>query len=284
MAHFGAHMSTAGGFDRAARHAHSIGADAMQVFTRNPRGGKARALTDAELARLAQARAAGLDIVCHAPYTINLASGDPDVRAFGVRTLAEDLRRMTQLGARALVVHSGAHTGAGVEAGCERLLQSLEVLLPQVAPGTRLLLESMSGQGSELGSTLEGLAGILDHFDHSPALGICLDTCHLFAAGYDVRDWAAFKTQFTALLPWSVVGCIHMNDSKTPLASHRDRHERLGAGAIGWQAFYDIVRAECQTALPLILETPNDLSGWQEELRALRASLDRASAFQNPSS
>ncbi|MEE0207161.1 MAG: deoxyribonuclease IV, partial [Peptococcaceae bacterium] len=135
------------------------------------------------------------------------------------------------------------------------------------------LLETMSGSGSELGASLEALAHILAHFDHSPALGLCLDTCHLFSAGYDVRNWRAFKFQFTAQIPWQAVGCIHLNDSKTPFASNKDRHERLGEGSLGWQTFYDIVRAEAASELPLIMETPNDLSGWQEEIRALRAVL-----------
>lgn len=276
MLKLGAHMSTGKGFDRAADDALSIAADAMQVFTRNPRGGRARALKDSELARLAQRRAQGLAIVCHAPYTINLASGKDDVRDFGCRTIAEDLQRMQALGADALVVHSGAHTGAGREAGLSRLTESLEQLLPQVAPGTRILLETMSGQGTELGANLDDLAQVLEHFGHSPALGLCLDTCHLFAAGYDVRDWQHFKTQFTARIPWRAVGCIHMNDSKTPFASHKDRHERLGLGSLGWPAFQTIVRAEADTQLPLIMETPNDLTGWQEEIAVLRATLNDA--------
>lgn len=273
MIHLGAHMSTGKGFDRAARDARAIGADAMQVFTRNPRGGKARILRENELAQLAREREQGLVIVCHAPYTVNLASAHDDVRAFGQQIIAEDLQRMQKLGARTLVVHSGAHTGAGEETGLARLIQSLELLLPSVPAGSRILLETMSGSGSELGASIEELARILAHFHHSPALGLCLDTCHLFSAGYDVRNWRAFKAQFTAQIPWQAVGCIHLNDSKTPFASNKDRHERLGAGSLGWQTFYDIVRAEAASELPLIMETPNDLSGWQEEIRALRAVL-----------
>lgn len=271
--HLGAHMTTGKGFDRAAADAESIGADAMQVFTRNPRGGKARTLKEKELARLADYREKNLVVVCHAPYTINLASSNAEVRDFGLRTIGEDLVRMQMLGAKGLVVHSGAHTGAGKEEGLERLIQSLEVLLPQVTVGTRILLETMSGSGSELGTSIEELAQVLGHFDFVPTLGICLDTCHLFAAGYDVRDWPAFKAQFTAQIPWESVGCIHMNDSKTSYASHKDRHERLGEGSIGWQAFYDIVRAEAESDLPIIMETPNELPGWQAEIAALRAAL-----------
>lgn len=274
MLFLGAHMTTGKGFDKAAEDALSIGGDAMQVFTRNPRGGKARVLNEKELTRLEELRTQGLTIVCHAPYTVNLASNKDDVRDFGIRTIAEDLVRMRALGAEALVVHSGAHTGAGREKGLSRLKASLEVLLPQVTPGTRILLETMSGQGTELGSSLEELCSVLDTFGYAPALGLCLDTCHLFAAGYDVRDWQRFKALFTAHIPWQTVGCIHMNDSKTAFASHKDRHEQLGAGEIGWQAFYDIVRAERDSALPLIMETPNALAGWQQEISALRTVLN----------
>lgn len=274
MLHLGAHMSTGKGFDKAAADAQSIGADAMQVFTRNPRGGKARVLKEKELEKLAEYRNQGLVVVCHAPYTINLASSSDDVRDFGKRTIAEDLQRMQQLGASGLVVHSGAHTGAGKEAGLARLIASLEVLLPQAAPGTRILLETMSGSGSELGSTLEELQQVFTYFDHSPALGVCLDTCHLFAAGYDIRDWPAFKAQFETFLPWSVVGCIHMNDSKTAFSSHKDRHEKLGQGSIGWDAFKAIVQMEAETQLPIIMETPNVLTGWAEEIAVLRNTLN----------
>lgn len=274
MLHLGAHMTTGKGFDRAAKDARSIQADAMQVFTRNPRGGKARALTEKELQKLAEYRDSGLCVVCHAPYTINLASSSDDVREFGQRTIAEDLQRMQLLGASGLVVHSGAHTGAGKAVGLERLIASLDLLLPQVADGTRILLETMSGSGSELGSNLEELQQVLKAFDYSPALGVCLDTCHLFAAGYDVCDWVTFKARFEAYLPWEAVGCIHMNDSKTPFASHKDRHEKLGEGSIGWPAFKQIVQIEADSDLPIIMETPNELSGWAAEIAELRECLN----------
>ena len=277
MCYIGAHMSTGKGFDKAAEVARSIGATAMQVFTRNPRGGSARALKERELERLAGFREAGLAVVCHSPYTVNLASGREDVRQFGIETVTADLVRMQALGADGLVVHSGAHIGAGEAAGLARLCESLEVILPAVPAGSRILLETMSGSGSELGSRLEGLAEVWAHFGRTPALGLCLDTCHLFAAGYDVRDWAAFKTAFMAHLPWQIVGCIHMNDSKTPFASHKDRHERLGEGMIGWPAFETIVRAEAASGIPLIMETPNGLDGWAAEIARLRAVLDEES-------
>ena len=273
MVTIGAHMSTGKGFDKAAANAQSIGATAMQVFTRNPRGSKARDLKEKELARLAAIRSEGLKIVCHAPYTINLASSTDEVREFAIGIIAEDLQRIQQLGAIELVVHSGAHTGAGKEKGLERLIQGLETLVPLVPKGHRILLETMSGSGSELGSTIEEMAQVMAHFDYSEQLGICLDTCHLYAAGYDVRNWQGFKAQFTEKIPWRMVGCIHMNDSKTPQGSHKDRHERLGEGTIGWEGFFNIVRTEASTTLPLVMETPNELSGWEAEIAQLRKAL-----------
>lgn len=273
MVAIGAHLSTAKGFDKAALDAEGIGADAMQVFTRNPRGGKARALGEKELANVQAFCGNGMKIVCHAPYTINLASSKEDVRDFGVRTLAEDLKRMDRLGAECLVVHSGAHTGAGKKQGLERLVDSLEKLVTEVPKGRRILLETMSGSGTELGSTLEELAEVFQRLGQPETLGLCLDTCHLFAAGYDVRDWRQFKEQFCTYFSWQVVGCIHMNDSKTPFFSHKDRHERLGQGTLGWETFTAIVQEERARALPLIMETPNDLAGWAKEIAELRKVL-----------
>ena len=270
MVALGAHMTTSKGFDKAGEVARSIDADAMQVFTRNPRGGRARVLKEKELANLAVLCNSGFKIIAHAPYTVNLASSKEDVRDFGVRTISEDLQRIDLLHAEALVVHSGAHTGAGREKGLARLIESLEVLLPQVPAGCRILLETMSGQGTELGSTLEELERILKHFGFAPGLGVCLDSCHLFAAGYDVCDWQSFKAQFTAKMPWQVVGCIHLNDSKTERASHKDRHEKLGCGCIGWDGLSRIVLAEKNNMFPIIMETPNELFGWADEIARLK--------------
>lgn len=269
----GAHMTTAKGFDKAGEDARRIGADAMQVFTRNPRGGRARALKDKELERLRALCDDGLKVIAHAPYTVNLASAKEDVRDFAVRTIGEDLQRIVLIGANGLVVHSGAHTGAGKEKGLQRLIESLEVLLPQVPTGHRILLETMSGQGTELGTSFDELAQVLSYFDFDPALGICLDSCHLFAAGYDVRDWQGVKAQFTAKIPWQVIGCIHLNDSKTECASHKDRHEKLGDGCIGWEGLSNIVLAEKNNTFPIIMETPNELFGWADEIARLKEVL-----------
>ncbi len=271
----GAHMTIGKGFDRAGMDALSIGATAMQVFTRNPRGGRARILKEDEIIRLQEVRKKGLAaIVCHAPYTMNLASSNEEVRQFGIDTLKEDALRAGRLGACGLVLHTGAHTGAGIEEGLARVMKGLEEILPVMPKGTRLLLEMMSGSGSELGSRIEEIKKILTYFNAPERLGVCLDTCHLHSAGYDMQAWAQFKEQWCMDLPWSVIGCLHMNDSKTPFESHKDRHERLGEGSIGWQAFETIVQDEAMNGIPIIMETPNELEGWQNEIAHLRAILD----------
>lgn len=273
MSVLGAHMTTAKGFDKAVENAKSINANAMQVFTRNPRGGCARIIKDAEIERLKALCNNDFEIIAHAPYTVNLASSKADVRDFGVRTIIEDLSRIELLGAKKLVVHSGAHTGAGKEKGLARLIESLEKILPRVSEGSSVLLETMSGQGTELGTSIEELEGVLKYFNMPQSLGICLDSCHLFAAGYDVRDWQGFKATFSAHLPWEVVGCLHLNDSKMPLFSHKDRHEKLGRGCIGWEGVLGIVLAEKDNRFPIIMETPNELSGWADEIARLKEAL-----------
>ncbi len=273
MLSIGPHMSIGKGYDRAIKDALTIGASTMQVFTRNPRGGKARQVPDDEFER---ARTLAHDnnfgpIVLHAPYTINLASSRDDVREFGHDTIREDFSRVTALNATGLVVHAGAHTGAGESVGERRLRYELERLLPHVPAGSRLLIETMSGSGSELGHTLDALAQLLRDIDAPEALGICLDTCHLFAAGYDIRDWATTRRIIHDTIDWTWIGACHLNDSKTPLASNRDRHDVLGSGHIGWNAFGAMMRDPDIQKLPLILETPQpDLAGWGKEISELR--------------
>lgn len=267
MLKIGCHLSTAKGLDKAVGDAARINATAMQLFTRNPRGGKSRVIKEKETAAVVHS---GLNVVLHAPYTINLASSKEDVREFGVRTIIEDVSRMDFFVATQMVVHSGAHTGSGDAAGLGRLIESLEIILPHIPHDKRLLLEGMSGQGSELGKTVEELATVLAHFNWDARLGVCLDTCHLFAAGYDVRDWASFKEGFTQHIPWGKVGCIHLNDSKIELGSHKDRHECWGCGHLGWTTAENVVRAEIESGIPLILETPNELAGYAAEIEHLR--------------
>lgn len=267
----GAHMSVAKGLNKALDHALSINADTMQIFTRNPRGGKAKALDLAEV-ELFKKRVQEHNFgpwVAHAPYTVNLASAKDDVREFGVQTLKEDLRRVDALGGKLLVVHSGAHTGAGREQGLARLIEALREILAEAPQEVSLLLEMMSASGSELGSTFAEISQVLETLN-AANLGVCLDTAHLFAAGYDVRDWDNVWQKVTQNFGAERVKAIHLNDSLVDLGAHKDRHARLGEGMIGLEAFKNIVTHPSTKELPLILETPNELDGWQKEIEVLR--------------
>lgn len=267
----GAHMSVAKGLNKALDHALSINADTMQIFTRNPRGGKAKALDLAEV-ELFKKRVQEYNFgpwVAHAPYTVNLASAKDDVREFGVQTLKEDLRRVDAWGGKLLVVHSGAHTGAGREQGLARLIETLREILAEAPQEVSLLLEMMSASGSELGSTFAEISQVLETLN-AANLGVCLDTAHLFAAGYDVRDWDNVWQKVTQNFGAERVKAIHLNDSLVDLGAHKDRHARLGEGMIGLEAFKNIVTHPSTKELPLILETPNELDGWQKEIEVLR--------------
>ena len=267
----GAHMTIGKGVNKALDDALSIGADTMQIFTRNPRGGKAKELSEEEI-KLFRTRVEELNFgpwVAHAPYTVNLASVKTEVREFGIRTLKEDLKRVDFLGGQYLVVHSGAHTGQGTAKGLELLAEALEEILAQSPPTVSILLEGMSGSGSELGAKLEQLKWVLGKLD-KPNLGVCLDTAHLFAAGYDVCRWDELWQRIEEIIGAEYIKAMHINDSAADLASHKDRHASLGEGMIGLQAFQKIVSHEKVRQLPLILETPSELAGWKKEIELLR--------------
>lgn len=268
----GAHMSVAKGINTALSHALSINADTMQIFTRNPRGGKAKEINLSEAEQF-KSKVNELNFgpwVAHAPYTVNLASAKEDIRLFGIQTIKEDLQRVDSWGGHFLVVHSGAHTGQGTKKGLELLEKALLEIVAETPQGVKILLEGMSGSGSELGTSLEDLAQVLDRVA-SANLGVCLDTAHLFAAGYDVRDWDNVWEQVAKTIGAKSVGVLHMNDSLVGLAAHKDRHAQLGAGMIGLEAFRRIITNESVRDLPIILETPNELDGWQREIEFLRA-------------
>ena len=267
----GAHMTIGKGVNKALDDALSIGADTMQIFTRNPRGGKAKELSEEEI-KLFRTRVEELNFgpwVAHAPYTVNLASVKTEVREFGIHTLKEDLKRVELLGGQYLVVHSGAHTGQGTEKGLELLAEALEKILSPSSPKVSILLEGMSGSGSELGAKLEQLQWVIAELN-KPNLGVCLDTAHLFGAGYDVRRWEELWQRIEEIIGAEYIKAMHINDSAADLASHKDRHASLGEGMIGLQAFQKIVSHEKVRQLPLILETPSELAGWKKEIELLR--------------
>ena len=269
----GCHLSTAAGYAAMANDAVSIGATTFAFFTRNPRGGNVRALDDADLAAflatLEEHRIGPL--VAHAPYTYNLCSSKPETVEFARRAMREDLARMELLPGHLYNLHPGAHVKQGADVGVRLICEGLnEVLEPGQA--TTVLLETMAGKGSEVGRSFEELACIIDGVAHDELLGVCLDTCHVADAGYDiVHDLDGVLDEFDRVIGLGRLRALHLNDSKNPLGSHKDRHERIGAGALGLETFRAVVTNPRLKGLPMVLETPQTgLDGWGAEIALLR--------------
>lgn len=274
----GCHLSSSGGFLAMGERALSIGATTFAYFTRNPRGGNAKAADPADAAALRELMATHAfgPLVAHAPYTMNLCSAKPEVRDFARRAMAADLETLELLPGSYYNFHPGSHTGQGAEAGIGEVAEGLNATL---VPGqaTCVLLETMAGKGSEVGRTFEELAAILDRVNHDELMGVCLDTCHVSDAGYDVAaSLGAVLDEFDRVLGLGRLRALHLNDSKNPVGAHKDRHERLGLGHLGLACFAAIVRDERTRHLPMILETPNELPGYAAEIRALRSLADGA--------
>jgi len=262
----GAHLSISQGLDKAIEQAQEVGANTFAYFTRNPRGGAARTIPPEEGERF-RALSREFDVrltVGHLPYTVNPAARDPRIAQFARMVLREDLGRASAFGGEYLNFHPGSHQGDGPEAGLDRLCATLADVLSAPTGDAMLLLETMSGQGSEIGCTFAQIREVLRRMD-DPRLGVCLDSCHLFAAGYDLRTPEGVEQMVGELE--DVVGlghvrAMHLNDSKQPLGSHRDRHEKLGQGHLGRDGIQAVLRNEFLRTLPLILETPVD--DWRE--------------------
>ncbi len=257
----GAHCSIAGGHDKAIYLGSKLGCEVVQVFTRNNMQWSAPPLQAEVARRYRQAkRETGIGTVFgHAGYLINLASTDSGNLGRSREALLDELQRCSLLGLPFLVLHPGAHLGAGEDAGLDRILESLDWVFSRYEGRTKIALEVTCGQGTVLGGRLEHLAYLARHSEHAKRLAICLDTCHLFAAGYDLKSPEAidrFVKEFKRHLPWSRVVCIHLNDSNGDLGSHLDRHELLGKGKIGWSCFRTIVNHPAFACIPLCLETP----------------------------
>lgn len=270
--YIGCHLSSARGFAAMGRDALSIGANTFQFFTRNPRGGRAKAIDPADVTaflELAQANQFGV-LVAHAPYTLNACAAEERIQAFARMCMEEDLARMEYLPQNYYNFHPGSHVGQGAETGIAKTAALLNELLSP-AQTTTVLLETMSGQGSEIGGTFEELAAIMDRVELPSHVGVCLDTCHVFAAGYNVKDDldGVLKT-FDRVIGLDRLKALHLNDSMQPLGSHRDRHACIGEGAIGLAALQRLVSHPALKDLPFILETPNELPGYAQEIRLLR--------------
>ena len=268
----GCHLSSSKGFLHMGEEAVSIGANTFQFFTRNPRGGAAKALDEGDIAAYREfAKAHGIGpIIAHAPYTLNACAADEGLRKFARETMEDDLRRMAYLPGNFYNFHPGSHVKQGMETGIRLIAETLNAVLP-AAGETTVLLETMAGKGSEVGGHFEELAAIIAQVEHKEKLGVCLDTCHVFDGGYDiVTALDDVLGEFDKIIGISKLRAIHLNDSLNPLGSHKDRHACLGAGHIGLDALMGVVRHPALQGLSIALETPNDLAGYGREIALVR--------------
>ena len=272
MLTIGCHLSASEGFLAMGKTALSIGANTFQFFTRNPRGSKAKAIDpDDAAAFLALAQANGFGrLVAHAPYTINPCSKTERTREFARMTLADDLKRMEYLPGNYYNFYPGSHTEQGMEVGISQIAETLNAIL-KPEQHTTVLLETMSGKGSEVGGRFEELREILDRVALNTQMGVCMDTCHISDAGYDIAgDIDGVLTEFDRVIGLERLKAVHINDSMNPLGAHKDRHARIGEGYLGEAAFGRIINHPALRDLPFILETPNDLAGYAREIGRLK--------------
>ena len=272
MLTIGCHLSASEGFLAMGKTALSIGANTFQFFTRNPRGSKAKAIDpDDAAAFLALAQANGFGrLVAHAPYTINPCSKTERTREFARMRLADDLKRMEYLPGNYYNFHPGSHTEQGMEVGISQIAETLNAIL-KPEQHTTVLLETMSGKGSEVGGRFEELREILDRVALNTQMGVCMDTCHISDAGYDIAgDIDGVLTEFDRVIGLERLKAVHINDSMNPLGAHKDRHARIGEGYLGEAAFGRIINHPALRDLPFILETPNDLAGYAREIGRLK--------------
>ena len=274
MFYIGSHISSAKGYEAMGKQALKLGAGTFAFFTRNPRGGSAKAIDPADVERFQDiARESEFGkIVAHAPYTLNACSDKADTRRFAGETFRDDLKRMEYTPGNYYNFHPGSHVGQGAEEGIRLISEMLNASLSRDMT-TTVLLETMAGKGSEVGRSFEELKEILDRTELSEKLGVCLDTCHVWDAGYDiVGDLDGILTEFDKVIGLNRLKAIHLNDSLNDRGSHKDRHARIGEGHIGWEAFTRIINHPALRELPFILETPNDDAGWTDEIARLRAA------------
>ena len=272
----GTHMSVAKGLEEAAKNTVWMNANTMQIFSRNPRGSTYKTYSEKEVdafLRIRKEHEFG-PILAHAPYTMNLASAKPEVYEFACTVIREDIKRMDELSIENIVFHPGSHTGIGVKAGIENIINGLNQAITGEENIT-ILLESMSGKGTEIGSTFEELKAIRDGVTHKEKIGICLDTCHVFAAGYDiVNELDEVLEKFDDILGLELLRAIHLNDSMMPFASKKDRHATIGDGEIGFDALLHVLTHEKLRHLPFYLETPLDDAGHKEEIAKIRKNIE----------
>ncbi|MBR5302996.1 MAG: deoxyribonuclease IV [Clostridia bacterium] len=274
MLNIGCHLSCSNGYLAMGRQAVALGANTFQFFTRNPRGGSVKPFDGADAEALnAFMKANGFaPVLAHAPYTLNAAAADARVREFAYRTMREDLERLRHIPGAMLNFHPGSHVKQGIDVGVALIAQMLDEVYTSELP-TQVLLETMAGKGSEVGRSFEELRAIMDASKAGGRLGVCLDTCHVFDGGYDIVDHLDdVLEQFDRIVGLNRLKAIHLNDSKNPMGSHKDRHEKIGQGSIGLQAMTRIINHPALRELPFYLETPNELDGYAAEIALLRGA------------
>jgi deoxyribonuclease-4 len=279
MTYLGAHLSSSGGFYKMGKAALAIGANTLQCFVRNPRGAKAKAINPTDLGKLRELMAENSfgPIVAHAPYIMNPCSKDEGIRALAAEMMAGDLELLEHLPGNYYNFHPGSHTGQGVETGCRQIADMLTAVV-KPEQKTVVLLETMAGKGSEIGGRFEELRTILDLAQcPQDRLGVCLDTCHVSDAGYDItNDLDGVLAEFDRVIGLSRLLAIHVNDSMNPLGARKDRHALIGQGAIGTEAIVRVLTHPALRRLPFVLETPTDDAGHGEEIAMLRERLGEA--------
>lgn len=272
MFYIGNHVSAANGFEAMGRKASELGGNTFAFFTRNPRGGKAKELDLKDIESLItwlKEHQFG-KIVAHAPYTMNLCSAKEDIRTFSKEMLIDDLKRMEYLPGNFYNFHPGSHTGQGTEQGILQISDALNEALWSDCQ-TTILLETMAGKGSEIGGSFEELQSIIERIEYKEKVGVCLDTCHIWDGGYDiVNHLDEVLEEFDRIIGLDKLYAVHLNDSMNPLASHKDRHEKLGQGMIGLEAMRRIVTHPLLYGKPFILETPNDDDGYAKEIALVK--------------
>lgn len=272
MLKIGCHLSISKGFYEMGKEAVSINANTIQFFTRNPRGGAAKEINEEDVKKFKElAKQNKIEkLLAHAPYTLNAAAAKPELRKFAKETMIDDLKRMEYFPGNMYNFHPGSHVGQGVEVGTEYIIEMLnEIIKPEQT--TKVLLETMSGKGSEIGRNFEEIKNIMNKIKLKDHIGVCLDTCHIFDGGYDiVNELDKVVEEFDKIIGLDKLYAIHLNDSMNECNSHKDRHAKIGEGNIGLDALVKVINHPKLKHLPFFLETPNDLEGYGKEIKILR--------------
>ncbi|MCI5953342.1 MAG: deoxyribonuclease IV [Lachnospiraceae bacterium] len=272
MLRIGCHLSSSKGFLAMAKTAESIGATTFQFFTRNPRGGAVKEWLPEDVAAMLEyfEKAGIAKPLAHAPYTLNACAKEERTREFALETFADDLKRLEMIPGVMYNFHPGSHVGQGAEEGIRLIADTLNKTLWQEMH-TTVLLETMAGKGSEVGRSFEELRAILDRVELSDKMGVCLDTCHVWDGGYDIVEHLDdVLGEFDRIIGLERLHAVHLNDSMNPCGAHKDRHEKIGQGHIGTEAFRKIVTHPMLKNLPFYLETPNETDGYRAEIALLR--------------